>query len=80
MKSIIKATLAGAFALATSHAAEIAKDGTLAYSGAIDSKASPKAADIESADPFFANALDAVIAGKEVTNAKNEPYGCGVKY
>jgi peroxiredoxin len=64
----------------TPHMMIIAKDGTLAYSGAIDSKSSTDAADIESADPIFANALDAVIAGKEVTNAKNQPYGCGVKY
>jgi peroxiredoxin len=64
----------------TPHMMIIAKDGTLAYSGAIDSKSSTDAADIESSDPLFANALDAVISGKEVTNAKNEPYGCGVKY
>lgn len=64
----------------TPHMMIIAKDGTLAYSGAIDSKASTDAADIESSDPLFANALDAVLAGKEVANAKNEPYGCGVKY
>lgn len=64
----------------TPHMMIIAKDGTLAYSGAIDSKSSTDAADIESSDPLFANALDAVLAGKEVANAKNEPYGCGVKY
>ncbi|MDE0835876.1 MAG: hypothetical protein OSA84_05935 [Akkermansiaceae bacterium] len=61
MRSIITATLAVAFALATTHAAT-------------------KAADIESADLLFANALDAVIAGKDVANAKSQPYGCGVKY
>ncbi|QTN33604.1 redoxin domain-containing protein [Akkermansiaceae bacterium] len=64
----------------TPHMMIVAKDGTLAYSGAIDSKPSTNAADIEGADPLFANALDAVLAGKEVANAKNEPYGCGVKY
>lgn len=64
----------------TPHMMIISKDGILAYSGAIDSKASTKADDIEGADPLFANALDAVLAGKEVANAKNEPYGCGVKY
>lgn len=64
----------------TPHMMIVAKDGTLAYSGAIDSKASTEVADIESAVPLFANALDAVMAGKEVANAKNEPYGCGVKY
>lgn len=64
----------------TPHMMIIAEDGTLAYSGAIDSKASTDVADIETADKLFANALDAVISGNEVPNAKNEPYGCGVKY
>jgi peroxiredoxin len=64
----------------TPHMMIIAKNGTLAYSGAIDSIPSVKAEDIESADKLFANALDAVLAGKEVTNATNKPYGCGVKY
>jgi hypothetical protein len=64
----------------TPHMMIIAKDGTLAYSGAIDSTPSTDAADIAESDKLFANALDAVIAGKEVANAKNKPYGCGVKY
>jgi peroxiredoxin len=64
----------------TPHMMIIAKDGTLAYSGAIDSKSSTDAADVASADKLFANALDAVLAGKEVTNGSNKPYGCGVKY
>jgi len=64
----------------TPHMMIIAKDGILAYSGAIDSTPSTDAADIEGSEPLFANALDAVIAGKEVVNAKNKPYGCGVKY
>ncbi|MEY3394314.1 MAG: hypothetical protein RL346_550 [Verrucomicrobiota bacterium] len=64
----------------TPHMMIIAKDGTLAYSGAIDSKPSTNAADVDSADKLFANALDAVLAGKEVPNASNKPYGCGVKY
>lgn len=64
----------------TPHMMIIAKDGTLAYSGAIDGTPSTDAADIEDSEKLFANALDAVIAGKEVVNAKNKPYGCGVKY
>ncbi len=64
----------------TPHMFIIGKDGKLAYNGAIDSKATTEAADVDTADKLFANALDAVIAGKEVTNAKNAPYGCGVKY
>lgn len=63
----------------TPHMFIIRKDGDLAYNGAIDSKATPDPADIAKADKLFTNALDAVIAGKEVTNPKNPPYGCGVK-
>lgn len=64
----------------TPHLFIINKDGVLVYDGAIDSKPTTDAADIATADKLFANALEAVIAGKEVTNAKNKPYGCGVKY
>ena len=64
----------------TPHMFIINKEGVLVYDGAIDSKATADPKDIESADPLFANALDAVLAGKEVANAKNKPYGCGVKY
>lgn len=64
----------------TPHMMIIDKDGKIAYTGAIDSKSSTDAADVESADKLFANALDAVINGDEVPNAKNEPYGCSVKY
>ncbi|MGD9418615.1 MAG: redoxin domain-containing protein [Verrucomicrobiota bacterium JB025] len=58
----------------------IDEKGVLVYDGAIDSKATTKVADIATADPLFKNALDAVLAGEEVTGAKNKPYGCGVKY
>ncbi len=58
----------------------IDKDGTLVYDGAIDSMATTDAKDVTSAEPLFVNALDAVLAGKPVANAKNKPYGCGVKY
>lgn len=64
----------------TPHLFVIKPDGTLAYNGAIDSKASTQPSDIIDATPLLANALDAVLAGKEVTNANNQPYGCGVKY
>lgn len=64
----------------TPHLFIIGKDGKLVYDGAIDSKATTDQADIATADKLFANALDAVLADKPVTNAKNQPYGCGVKY
>jgi peroxiredoxin len=64
----------------TPHMFIINKDGVLVYDGAIDSKSSTDSADIASADKLFATALDAVLTGKDVPNAKNKPYGCGVKY
>ncbi len=64
----------------TPHMFIINKEGTLVYNGAIDSKATTDNADVATADKLVANALDAVLAGKEVANAKNQPYGCGVKY
>ena len=64
----------------TPHMFIIDKEGKLAYNGAIDSKDSIEAADVDTADKLFANALTAVLDGKEVVNAKNKPYGCGVKY
>ncbi len=64
----------------TPHMIIIGKDGKVAYNGAIDDKPSTNADDIASSEPLFKNALDAVISGKEVKNAKNKPYGCGVKY
>jgi len=64
----------------TPHMFIINAEGKVAYNGAIDSTASPKAEDIPTAEPLFKNALDAVLAGTDVTKAKNNPYGCGVKY
>lgn len=64
----------------TPHMFIINKEGVLVYNGAIDSKATTEVADVATADKLFVNALDATLAGKEVENAKNKPYGCGVKY
>ena len=64
----------------TPHMYIIHKDGKLVYNGAIDSNPSAKTEDVATADKWFADALDAVLAGKEVSNAKTKPYGCGVKY
>jgi hypothetical protein len=64
----------------TPHMFIINQEGKLVYDGAIDSKATTSADDVATADKLFVNALEAVLAGKEVTDAKNKPYGCGVKY
>jgi hypothetical protein len=64
----------------TPHMFIINKEGTLVYSGAMDSMKTTDQADVEKADKLFVKALDATLEGKEVENARNEPYGCGVKY
>lgn len=64
----------------TPHMFIINKEGQLVYSGAIDSLPTTEQSDVAKADKLFATALDNVLAGKAVENAKNQPYGCGVKY
>lgn len=64
----------------TPHMYIINKEGTLVYNGAIDSLATSEQSDVDKADKTFVKALDNVLAGKAVENAKNQPYGCGVKY
>lgn len=57
----------------------IAKDGTLAYDGAIDNRPQPFG-DPRTAKNYVSAAMDELIAGKPVTVAQTKPYGCGVKY
>jgi len=64
----------------TPHMYVICKDGNLVYNGAMDSKGTTNAEDIEKAEPWLANAIDATLAGEKVENATNQPYGCGIKY
>lgn len=61
----------------TPHMYVIDKDGKLVYAGAIDNDRGPKKAGDKN---YVKNALDEVIAGKKVTDASSEPYGCAVKY
>lgn len=64
----------------TPHMFVIAKDGALAYDGAIDSKATPDQQDIKGAENYVTAAIEALLAGKPVATTKTKPYGCGVKY
>lgn len=64
----------------TPHMYIIDANGTLVYNGAIDSKKSTDAADIAGATNYISKALDELLAGKPVSTAKTEPYGCSVKY
>lgn len=64
----------------TPHMYVIDAAGVLVYNGAIDSKKSTDEADIATAENYVSKALDEVLAGKPVSQAKTEPYGCSVKY
>ena len=54
--------------------------GVLRYAGAIDSKPTTKVEDIATAKNYLRAALDEAMAGKPVTNAVTQPYGCTVQY
>ncbi|MDB5986125.1 MAG: thioredoxin family protein [Nevskia sp.] len=55
-------------------------DGKLVYAGAIDSIASSDPDDIAKAQPYVKVALEATLAGKPVTTALTQSYGCSIKY
>jgi peroxiredoxin len=55
-------------------------EGAVIYDGAIDSKATPDADDIPSADNYVNDALTAAMAGKSVATPYTRPYGCSIKY
>lgn len=74
-------TIGKAFgAKTTPHMIVIDQKGNVAYDGALDSKSSTNAADIEGSENYVAKAVDALLAGKSVVTSKTQPYGCGVKY
>jgi peroxiredoxin len=64
----------------TPHMFVIDKNGTLVYAGAIDSVRSVNADDVSKATNYVAAALKEVEAGKPVTVAETQSYGCSIKY
>lgn len=64
----------------TPHMFVIDGKGTLVYNGAIDDNPSPKPEDARTAHNHVRAALEELLAGKAVTKASTQPYGCGVKY
>jgi peroxiredoxin len=64
----------------TPHLYVIDPQGKLVYAGAIDSKASANPADIKTATNYVRQALGESMAGKPVSVATTQPYGCSVKY
>ncbi len=67
-------------ARATPHMVVIDAKGVIAYIGAIDDKRSTDPADVKTAKNYVAAALDELAAGKPVTDAATQDYGCSVKY
>ena len=64
----------------TPHMYIIDKSGMLVYAGGIDDKATTDVDDIEDSKNYVYTALDALLAGKEVSVQSSTPYGCSVKY
>lgn len=64
----------------TPHLYLISPEGILVYQGAIDSNPSAKTADIQGATNYIAQAWAEVQAGKPVSVAESQAYGCSVKY
>jgi hypothetical protein len=64
----------------TPHMYVIDRNGVLQYMGGIDSIATADVADIPKAEPYFKEAMLAVIDGQPVTHPVSTPYGCSVKY
>ena len=58
----------------------LAKDGRVAYEGAIDDKPSTDVADIPGAHNYVAAALDELMAGRQVSVPQTRSYGCSIKY
>jgi peroxiredoxin len=64
----------------TPHMYIIDPQGKLVYAGAIDSKPSSRAADVKGATNYVNQALGEALAGKPVSVAATQAYGCSVKY
>ena len=54
--------------------------GKLIYAGAIDNRPTPDVEDIQGADNYVSDALNAAMAGKPVAMPYTRAYGCSVKY
>jgi peroxiredoxin len=67
-------------ARATPHMVVIGRNGRIAYMGAIDDTPSTRLADVKTANNYLVAALDEIAAGKPVTVAATQAYGCSIKY
>jgi peroxiredoxin len=62
----------------TPHMFVIDANGVVVYQGAIDDD--PRGSKGEGATNYVGAALDETLAGKKVSTAETQPYGCSVKY
>jgi peroxiredoxin len=62
----------------TPHMFVIDANGVVVYQGAIDDD--PRGSKGEGTTNYVAAALDETLAGKKVSTAETQPYGCSVKY
>ena len=64
----------------TPHMYIVNPQGLLVYAGGIDSIPSARAADIEKATNYIRQGLGELLAGKPVSTATSQAYGCSIKY
>jgi peroxiredoxin len=64
----------------TPHMFVIDRDGWIVYEGAIDNSAMGKAPEGKEPLNHVEEALQELIAGRQITTPKTKPYGCSVKY
>lgn len=64
----------------TPHMYIVNPQGTLVYAGGIDSIASARASDIQTATNYVRQGLNEALAGRPISQAQTPPYGCTIKY
>jgi hypothetical protein len=64
----------------TPHMYIVNAQGLLVYAGGIDSIPSARSADIEKATNYVRQGLNELLAGKPISNAITQAYGCSIKY
>lgn len=64
----------------TPHMFVVDPAGRVVYAGAIDDRRSANPADVKGAHNYVRAALTEAMAGKPVTTASTQPYGCSMKY
>ena len=64
----------------TPHMFVIGPDGKLLYNGAIDDKSGTNQSEVAAAHNYVSEALTESMAGRPLSHASTQPYGCGVKY